>query len=151
MQNNINELLSLLKKLNIETKPLWGKMSAQHMVEHLILAAKMSNGKLKYECFNPPEKLPVLKDFLTSSRPLPRNFVNPAIGEDLIPLEYESLEMAKKVLNQEMANHFDYFNKYPDAVLTNVTFGDLNKSEWEIFHLKHITHHFNQFGLIELD
>ncbi len=149
MQNNINELLSLLKKLNIETKPLWGKMSAQHMVEHLILAARMSNGKLKYECFIPQEKLNVLKKFLTSSRPLPRNFVNPAIGEELIPLEFDSLEIAKELLMHEMMNHFDYFSKYPDAVLTNVTFGDLNKDEWAIFHLKHITHHFNQFGLVE--
>ncbi len=149
MQNNINELLSLLKKLTNETKPLWGKMSAQHMVEHLILAAKMSNGKLKYECFNPPEKLPVLKKFLTSSRPLPRNFINPAIGEDLIPLEFDSLEIAKEALIHEMTDHFNYFIKYPDAVLTNVTFGDLSKNEWEVFHIKHITHHLNQFGLIE--
>jgi len=58
----------------------------------------MSTGKIKLECFNPPEKLPTLKRFLMSSRPLPKLFVNPAIGENLLLLEYTSLEESKKIL-----------------------------------------------------
>jgi hypothetical protein len=54
------------------------------MVEHLILAVQMSNTKLKLECFNPPENIPSLKRFLMSSRPMPKLFVNPVIGEDLV-------------------------------------------------------------------
>ncbi|MDP3683019.1 MAG: hypothetical protein Q8S01_03720, partial [Ignavibacteria bacterium] len=72
--------MPLLGKLMDETKPLWGKMSAQHMIEHLILAVKTSNGKLTIGCFNPPEKIPALKRFLMSARPLPKEFVNPLIG-----------------------------------------------------------------------
>lgn len=46
--------LEHLSKLNKDTKQLWGKMSAQHMIEHLILAVRTSNGKLNIGCFNPP-------------------------------------------------------------------------------------------------
>jgi len=35
----------------------------------------------------------------------------------------------------------------PDALKLNPTFGELNKAEWEIFHEKHFTHHFKQFGI----
>ena len=51
-----NNYLMLLNKLDPQQKPLWGKMTPQHMLEHLILAVQMSNSKLKPECFNPPEK-----------------------------------------------------------------------------------------------
>lgn len=134
--------------LGANTKPLWGKMTSQHMVEHLILAMRMSTGKIKLECFNPPEKLPALKRFLMSSRPLPKLFVNPAIGENLLPLKYTSLEEAKKILKQEITDYLKYFELNPEVKTINVTFGELNKDEWDIFHQKHFAHHFSQFGLI---
>ena len=83
MSRNLDKYINLITQLNADTSPKWGKMSAQHMVEHLILAVQNGNGKLKLECFNPPEKLPVLKRYLLSSRPLPQGFVNPYIGDDL--------------------------------------------------------------------
>lgn len=147
MNEPINELLKKLDNLTIETKPLWGKMTAQHMVEHLIFAFRMSNGKLKLECANPPEKLPTIKRLMLSGRPLPQNYINPAIGENLLPLRFESLEKAKEILAEEIIAHYKYFEENPDAVQTNVTCGDLNKGEWEIFHQKHFTHHLRQFGI----
>ena len=59
----INKFITKLNLLKPDQKPVWGKMSAQHMVEHLILAVKMGNGKLKFECINPPDKIPTLKNF----------------------------------------------------------------------------------------
>jgi len=147
MINSINEFLPKLDNLTVETKPLWGKMTARHMVEHLILAVRISNGKIKLKCFSPPEKLPILKKILLSSRPLPRNFINPVIDENLMPIQYESLEEAKKILAAEIADYYKYFEDNKAAFLTNVTFGDLNKEEWEIFHQKHFTHHLLQFGI----
>ena len=143
-----NQYIEKLILLRANTKPLWGKMTPQHMVEHLILAMRMSTGKLKLECFNPPEKLPALKKFLMSSRPLPKLFVNPAIGENLLPLEYSSLEAAKNILNQEIIDYLNHFELNPEAKTVNVTFGELNKEEWDVFHKKHFLHHFSQFGLL---
>ncbi|MFA7228958.1 MAG: hypothetical protein WC061_07980 [Melioribacteraceae bacterium] len=123
-------------------------MSARHMVEHLILTVKTSNGKLNVGCFNSPEKWGTLKRFLLSSRPLPKDFINPIIGEDLVPLEFPTLDKAIEELSQEVLDFYLYFEKNPEAKLLNPTFGELSGSEWEIFHEKHFTHHFSQFGLL---
>ena len=141
------EKLNKLDTLEPTTKQLWGKMSAQHMVEHLILAVKMSNGKLSVECFNQPEKIPTLKRFMMSSRPLPKDFINPIIGEGLLPLTYKNLDEAKSILKSETQDFYDYFAENPEAIFTNPTFGDLNKAEWDVFHEKHFRHHFAQFGI----
>ncbi len=148
MKTEILNFLQYIDKLNEDVKPLWGKMTPQHMVEHLILAVRTSNGKLKIECFNPPEKIPTLKRFLMSSRPLPKEFMNPVIGPDLLPLEYKNLAEAINNLKSEISDYISYFENNPQAVLTNPTFGDLNRDEWIVFHNKHFTHHLQQFGLI---
>jgi hypothetical protein len=148
LDRRLVERLESLNNLHPDTKQLWGKMSAQHMVEHLIFAVRTSNGKLNAGCFNPPERWRTLKRFLLSSRPLPKEFVNPIIGENLIPLQYSSMDDAKEVLFREVSGFYEYFEKSPDALLLNPTFGELNKNEWEIFHEKHFTHHFSQFGLL---
>jgi len=148
MNSLITKYLKLLNKLNAQQKSLWGKMTPQHMVEHLILAVQMSNCKLKVECFNPPEKIPSLKRFLMSSRPLPKLFVNPVIGEDLCPLEYSSLEESLDKLESEVDDYVLFFENNPDLKTVNVTFGKLNKEEWDVFHQKHFTHHLSQFGLL---
>lgn len=137
----------LLENLRDNSKPLWGKMSAQHMIEHLIFSVQLSNGKIEKGCYNPPEKIPVLKRFLMSERPLPKDFVNPAIGLNLLPLQYENLESALLVLKQELEDYYSCFEENPTATFINPTFGELNKSEWDVFHEKHFTHHLNQFGL----
>jgi len=144
-----NQFLKQLETLKKDDKALWGKMTPQHMVEHLILAVKMSNGILNLECFNPAEKIPVLKRFLMSGRPLPKLFINPVIGAELSPLEYSSLGEAKEKLKEEIDNYYSFFKSNPDAKTVNVTFGELNKEEWDIFHKKHFEHHLSQFGLVE--
>ncbi len=148
MDISTNNYLTLLNKLDPQQKPLWGKMTPQHMVEHLILAVRMSDGKLKLECINPPEKIPTLKRFLMSSRPMPKLFVNPVIGKDLRPLENSSLEEAIGKLKNEMNDYELYFKNNPGAKPVNVTFGELDKEEWTLFHKKHFTHHLSQFRLL---
>ena len=144
-----NQFLKQLETLNKDDKPLWGKMTPQHMVEHLILSVKMSNGKINLECFNPVEKIPALNRFLMSSRPLPKLFINPVIGSELFHLEYSSLEEAKKALKEEIDNYYSFFKGNPYAKTVNVTFGELNKEEWDVFHKKHFEHHLSQYCLLE--
>jgi hypothetical protein len=145
-----DNFVQLLKNLNENTSPIWGKMTAQHMIEHLVRAVQISNGKENFDiCINPPEKFPVLKRILASPKPLTRNFVNYIIGEGLQPLIYENLELAKESLNIEIENFEQFFKQNPKATPMNVTFGPLNHDEWILFHNKHFTHHLMQFGLIE--
>jgi len=124
-------------------------MTAQHMIEHLLLAVQMSNGKLVLECFNDKAKLPMLKRYLMSNRTLPQGFVNPYIGERLLPLKFTNLVEARTELEKEVNDYYNFFDENPDAKLTNVTFGELEKDEWEVFHDKHFTHHLKQFGLVK--
>ena len=145
MNNKFSAKINLLKS---NQKPVWGKMSAQHMVEHLIFAVKMGNGKLKFECINPLFKLPTLKKFLMSNRLMPKGFVNPVIGPDNLPLDYSSLEEAKNKLKAEIGDYYHFFEENPGAKPVNATFGKLNKDEWDHFHKKHFTHHLEQFGLL---
>jgi oxepin-CoA hydrolase/3-oxo-5,6-dehydrosuberyl-CoA semialdehyde dehydrogenase len=141
--------INLLNKLHSKEQPKWGKMTSQHMVEHLILAFKTGNGKLNVKCVSPPEKLQTLKRFLMSNRPLPKNFINPLLGEKLQDLVFSNLEEAIDNLKKEIDDFYDYFKTNPNSTLTNLTFGELNFEEWERFHIKHINHHFEQFNIQE--
>ena len=140
---------SLLEKLSIDTKPVWGTMTAQHMIEHLVQTLKASNGNSPInDCMNPPEKFPILKKILLSNRPLPKGFVNTIVGEGLKPLQFENLDSAKNELKKEVNFFFNYFNQHPSEKPNNPTFGPLNYEEWIVFHKKHFMHHYTQFGLI---
>jgi oxepin-CoA hydrolase/3-oxo-5,6-dehydrosuberyl-CoA semialdehyde dehydrogenase len=148
MYLSVKELVSKVDKLNSNTEPRWGTMTAQKMVEHLINTFLISSGQMKTECFSDEAKLPVLKKILMSDRPMPKGFDSPA---KKVPQDYqfENIDTAIRVLAVEVDNYYNYFNENPDAVLMNPTFGELNKDEWEQFHKKHLTHHLTQFGLIE--
>ena len=113
MDNNLKKYFQVLENLSPSSKALWGKMTAQHMVEHLILSVQMGNGKLTVECFNSPKKLPALKRFLLSNRPLPKLFVNPLIGTDLLQLKFTNLVEAKENLKKEIDDYYNCFEKNP--------------------------------------
>lgn len=141
--------LSPLDKLTETTVPVWGTMSAQHMLEHLCQAVQLSNGNLVInDCMTPNKKLPLLKRILMSDRPLPKNFTNTVIGEGLKPLINKNLESAITELINEISQINNPFESNEDALPVNPTFGPLNKEEWIQFHKKHLLHHFTQFGLI---
>lgn len=146
---DLKEYIIYLDRLSEETRPLWGEMTAQHMLEHLIKAVQSSNGELIFdECMNPEEKYPLLNRILLSKKVLPKHFVNTVIGKGLKPLKYKSLEEAKENLILEINNFYKYFDIEENSKPMNVTFGPLGKEEWIVFHNKHFTHHFTQFGLI---
>lgn len=146
--------INVLNKLSKNTKPKWGIMTAQHMVEHLVLAVQSSTEKIIFDRFiTPLDKLAISKRFLNSSRPLPKLFVNEVIseviGEGLIPLINNDLSSAIKELEKEVEYFDEYFTRNPEAKPINATFGPLNYEEWVVFHNKHFTHHLTQFGLLE--
>lgn len=148
--------LSPLENLRNDTKPVWGIMTAQHMIEHLTMAVQSSTGKIVFDRYITPEdRLAISKRFLNSSRPLPKLFVNEVIseviGEGLIPLINNDLSAAIGELRKEVKYFDEYFRINPEAKPINATFGPLDHDEWIVFHNKHFTHHLTQFGLISND
>lgn len=152
MENSTPDLEKLLEpvfELDEAEKPLWGKMTPQHMIEHLGFAFRMSNGKQTVPIKSDPERLPALRRFLKSDRPMPRNYVNPITGDRLLPLQYGSMAAARKSLFREVKDFYSFFEQNPEARLNNPVFGKLNFGEWLIFHRKHIVHHLAQFGCMD--
>ena len=141
--------ISLLSKLNETQKPLWGKMTPQHMVEHLYKAVQSSINEIQFNIYTEENKIPVLKRFLLGNRPLPKEFMNPAIGPDLLPLEFNSLDDAVLNLEKVIERYKLFYIENPSAKTAHPTFGLLSKEEWDIFHQKHFTHHLSQFGLTD--
>ncbi len=139
-----------LSKLTEDSKPLWGTMSAQHMVEHLEYSVRISSGDIEVNEIATPEKiLDKVHATLYNYKKMPKEHPAPKqLEKELETLSYNSLMEAKQNLLDAFDNYIEFFKKQPEAKLTNIVFGELNKYEWNLFHRKHFNHHFEQFGLL---
>lgn len=143
------ESKELIKKLTPETKPVFGQMDAQQMVEHLALALQIGNGKLKLQLVTPVDKVERVKAIgLMSERPFQPGFKNVALPAEPIPYQYPTLADAVNALYKELDDlHIHFLQKNNSTTLHNI-FGELNYEEWLWFNYKHFMHHFSQFQLV---
>jgi hypothetical protein len=130
------------------TPPLWGKMTPQHMIEHLVWAFECSTGILEVPCRNPANLLERAKRFLYDNRQTPHEFRNPLLGENPPPFRFPSFADARIALNKEVAHFIDHFRAQPNAIHVHPVFGPLGAEEWQRSQFKHCYHHLLQFGLI---
>ena len=144
---NLRTYTDLLKP---ETPALWGSMTAQHMLEHMLLPLQIGRGVLSVEVITPSEKVEKTKLlFLMSEAPLKRGFPAPFLKDGLQDLNYKNLDEAVEALQNEINSFVDFWENNPDSVFNHPVFGPLNKQEWMKFQSKHFTHHFTQFGIFE--
>jgi len=142
---NRPQLKALLSNLQPGTKPLWGKMNAQQMVEHLVQEVKYTNGKLTGVCQRTPEEAAQRKrNGIYSDSPFPKNIVFGTIPENY---GHANIPAAVDQLMVELVD-FDQYFKTPGITAVHGGFGDLTYDEWLVWHSKHFTHHFQQFGLL---
>jgi len=130
------------------TPPLWGKMTPQHMIEHLVWAFECSTGILEVPCRTPANLLERAKRFLYDNRPTPHEFKNPLLGENPPPFRFPRFADAKDALHKEVARFIDHFQEQPNAIHIHPIFGPLGAEEWRRSQFKHCYHHLLQFGLI---
>ena len=148
---NRRNIQKLLNGLTENTKPNWGKMTAQQMLEHLETTLLYSIGEPEAEkCFTPEEHLEKYQDSLYNHRKMPKDFPAPFLPEDgtLPALKYKNLEQAKEKFLENLQKYQIYFRENPEAEHMHFVFGKLNKEMMELMHRKHFTHHFEQFNLI---
>ncbi|MBK0404164.1 DinB family protein [Adhaeribacter sp. BT258] len=138
----------LLEKLTEETKPHWGKMSAQHMLEHLGNTLVIVRSKQELPTITPEDQLPAYHKFLMSDKPFARDIPNQFIGSAPPALRFENLETAKTKVLAALESFHKFFAENPEARPVHPFFGKLNHEEWLQFQRKHFQHHFTQFGLI---
>jgi oxepin-CoA hydrolase/3-oxo-5,6-dehydrosuberyl-CoA semialdehyde dehydrogenase len=135
----------VLANLVVGQIPLFGIMTPQHMVEHLIKTIKISIKTLGEIPDEPTSAQLSFKKFIFSDDEFPHG---DAAKAKLEPLKYESLEIAKAEFNKAIAGFYLFFDQNPQAQPYNNFFGALSKAELERFHYKHLRHHFHQFGLL---
>ncbi len=145
-----HQLIPSIQTLSINTKPKWGLMNAQQMVEHLIAFFNISTEKIKFPLTTPEEHLPKLKAFLNSDKPFKENTKAPEsiIPATPLPLRYADMPTAINKLQHSIENFFHYFNDDKNKTTLHPVFGYLNFDEWVLLHYKHCLHHAHQFNLL---
>ncbi len=144
------DIWNYLDQLKPDQKPLWGKMSAQHMVEHLMMLFNVSNGVVTLDLTVPEEMCNKLRRHTFQYKnPFPKNLRVGIIPEKPAPCLYETFEESKAKLKEAIDIFHSYFEADPEAMTTHPLLGDLNYTGWICFQTKHTSHHFSQFGLME--
>ncbi len=131
-----------------ESGPVWGAMTARHMVEHLLWAFEVSDGKLDVRCATPEKLLERSKRFLYSTAPTPRGFRNPLLGDVPPPYRFPGLREAVDALRKELTTYGARLSQTPDLATVHPVFGLIGMEEWDRAHFKHTYHHLLQFNLI---
>lgn len=138
-------LHQLFLRLQPNATPVWGKMTAQQMVEHMIEQVRYSYEKLTF-VFDVPED---------EARQAKQEWIytDAQIGPNLVlgPLpaanEYPDLHTAIEQLMLELED-FDRYFKPAGTVVNHGAFGPMDYNEWLIWHSKHFAHHLRQFGVV---
>ena len=144
-RKNLNSLLSALQP---ETPALWGRMNAHNMIEHLVEAVEYTNGKRVADLRFPADKANKQRQGLVHSDFVIPNGVPSYLPDATKTKRFNDLANAIVELNNEL-DAFEYFFKTEGITAIHFEFGPMTYKEWIIWHGKHFTHHFKQFGLLK--
>ena len=146
IQDKLETILFHLNQIEADTKPQWGVMSSQKMVEHLTDGILTGLGKKDLTCPYEGEKLERSRTFLFSDAPMPKDFKARFVDDDA-PLRNSEFELAVDEFIEAWVDFEEYCITHPENQHVHPVFGTLNLSEWRWMHRKHFTHHFTQFGV----
>ncbi|WP_405562363.1 hydroxymethylglutaryl-CoA reductase, degradative [Polaribacter sp. Asnod6-C07] len=143
---NIDEISNKLSGLTRTTKPVFGKMNGQQVIEHLSLLMQISNGKIDADYYVSDEKTARRKPFLDTDGELHIGFRAAILSDEPTPEKFNTIQEAIADLVDQIT---DFKNHFKTATTENHPFfGELDFEYWKKFHVKHFTHHFKQFNLL---
>ena len=147
---NDTNLKSYLDKLEEDTKPKWGELTAQGMVEHLEYVYGMACGEVDdVEVVTPEKVLEKMHATLYNYKKFPKDYEFPLAEQSAInTLRHETLVVAKEKMLEARSTYLAFYKENPDARNIHPVFGELNNYEWWLLERKHLNHHFEQFGLL---
>jgi preprotein translocase subunit SecA len=148
IETDLSTFLEVFKNLDASTKPLWGNMSAQRMVEHLTDGINMSRGIGDHQLTVPAEKAEQLKQFLHTDKPMAQNIQVPFALPNTA-LRNADLDDAIDEFTITWVDYEEEQELEPEKQAIHPFYGNLTLEEWLKVHAKHFTHHFKQFGLME--
>jgi hypothetical protein len=139
--------IPLLKKIPADKKGSWGVLSVQGMIEHMTDSIGLGWGRLKEPLQTPQNLLERARSFALSDKEFKPGTKNSLMTENAAPLRHPDIDAAIAELENEINSFIAYFQKHPNAVITNPFFGEMNYAEWLHLLHKHAVHHLKQFGV----
>lgn len=137
-----------LLTLNNAIQPVFGKMNAQQMIEHLSAVTQLANGNCIADVFVSDEKTARRKPFLDTDNELQLGFKASLLAEEPNLLKFNSIEAAAEDLIIQIKHFKKVFREDKKRTVVHPFFGELNYEYWTKFQVKHFTHHFKQFNLV---
>lgn len=140
-----NLCIDRINKLNHDTVPLWGKMTAPQMLAHLSVPYDLAYGELDPK-LNAATKL-LLKWFVKASvvgdKPYKKNSKTAPffLITDQRDFEKEKTRLIENINKTEKLGKEHFEGK------DYVSFGKLTTIEWSNLFYKHMDHHLTQFGV----
>lgn len=145
---DLETLLPYFDKLKPETKPLWGHMSAQRMIEHLTDTLRIATGETPYPMEIPEERIERMVAFIDSDKPIAQG-LKVSFAPENVPLRHAEIELAIDEYVDVWLDLETLYTVTPGLKNTHPYYGPLDFEQWKKLHSKHLTHHFTQFGLLE--
>lgn len=141
-------MMDLLVNLTEQRHPLWGRMTARQMVEHLTRTFEISTGIGEVVVRIPESLTERRKKFLYDDRPTPHEVSNPLLSEGSYLYSFKSLDEGRVALSGALIRFRKEHEADSSAIHFHPIFGFLDMAEWERAHYKHCYHHLLQFSLI---
>lgn len=146
-QEYVDNLLQRLDQLESTTRPQWGRMNASQMLVHCQQGLNTALGKLKTKktiiaiFFGKWAKNWLIKK--QGIRPFKKNLMTAKefVANSTYQFDAER-ERFKNLIQEFQQKHTDAF-----ASLPHPFFGMMTPEEWDKLQVKHIEHHFIQFGI----
>lgn len=146
IEPTLDTIVSKLEQLHADSKPLWGQMSAQRMVEHLTDTFILCRGNHSIPLQIPADKVQRAQDFLKSDAPMPKDF-NAIFAPSNEPIRNSNFTEAIEELKTEWTKFIAFFEGHNNQKTLHPYFGELDFELWKRMHSKHITHHLEQFSI----
>jgi oxepin-CoA hydrolase / 3-oxo-5,6-dehydrosuberyl-CoA semialdehyde dehydrogenase len=139
-----------LNELTEKSRPQWGSLTPQHMIEHLEFTYRIASGEIQdFEITSPEKILEKVHSTLYNYKKMPHEYDFPlAEKSEIDKLRHPNLATAKEKMLDARADYLAYFKENEDVRTKNVVFGELNRFEWYLLERKHLNHHFEQFNLL---
>lgn len=119
------EFPAALKVLDENSRPEWGSMNINGMLDHLRKAFDLSIQNREVQMITPEDKIPLMQAFLASDKEMRPGAQKPPVYDDIEGMDL-ALQDQKLELMRSMVRMLAFFEKNPDFVSKHPNFGDLN-------------------------
>jgi hypothetical protein len=142
------DFIQYLRNLDSDSKPKFGKMNPQQMVEHFTWAVQLASGKVPVSPINEGEeaekKYRWMMDLETKFK---ENTPNQLLPDEPLKITSPSMGDAIDDLEDALAEFVVLFKKDSTLKILNPYFGELDYYEQTQLLYKHGKHHARQFAM----